>query len=311
MDNASTDGSAEKAVMQFPEIQLIRSEENQGFGAGSNLGAANAKGEYLAFLNPDTETSPGWLHPLIQALESNSMIGLATPKILMNDDSRTINTCGNEIHISGITLCRGFGREIYEFDTSEEVGAVSGAAFVIRKELFESLGGFDEDFFLYMEDTDLSVRARLLGYLSLYIPSSVIYHNYSLKLVARKIYFQERNRYLNLLKCFKWGTLFVLLPILLLAEVVTWGYSILRDKDNLMNKIHAYLWVLKHLNIIMDKRQKIQTMRSARDRDLLLIRHPRLDFEQTGDGILSKMAHFVFDPLFNLSKQAVLMFVWW
>ena len=81
---------------------------------------------------------------------------MATPDLL--------NTCGCDIHICGLTLCRGMGRPRDSYTQIDEVGAISGAAFAIRRELFDKLGGFDEDMFLYLEDIDLSWRARLAGY---------------------------------------------------------------------------------------------------------------------------------------------------
>ena len=91
-----------------------------------------------------------------------------------------------------------------------------------------------------MEDTDLSWRARLAGYRCLYVPTSIVYHEYTLRFGPRKIFYQERNRYLMLLKGAHWATLLVLLPALLLAEVVTWGFVLAQDRRRLANKARAY-----------------------------------------------------------------------
>ena len=156
VDNASSDGSAGWLAQSYPQIHLVNSPDNLGFAGGNNLGAHYANGRYLAFLNPDTVVEPGWLEALIAALESHPEAGLATSKILLLSDPERINTCGNDVHISGITLCRGMGLLRQSFSSQEEVSAASGAAFVIRKDVFEALDGFDERFFMYMEDTDLS-----------------------------------------------------------------------------------------------------------------------------------------------------------
>lgn len=311
VDNASTDESAEYVEQVFPEVSVIRNEANRGFGQGNNVGARRARGTYLAFLNPDTVVEPGWLEALITALEADPQSGLATSKILLLADPKRINTCGNEVHYTGLTLCRGMGMSHKAFTDLTEVSAVSGAAFGMRKEIFEALGGFDETFFLYMEDTDLSWRARLAGYRCVYVPQSVVHHDYSLRFGVRKTFYQERNRYLMLLKSLRWRTLLVLLPALLLAEVVTWGFVLLRERGHLANKLRAYAWIVKHWGQIMESRRRTQALRRIRDRDLIARCTQRLAFEQTGGGGIARLAHLVFDPLFSVLRRLALTLIWW
>jgi GT2 family glycosyltransferase len=307
VDNASTDGSAAAIEREYPEARLVRSARNRGFGAGCNLGARDAEGETLVFLNPDTTVEPGWLQALAGALERDEQAGLATAQVRLLDDPGRINTCGNEVHLTGLALCRGLGRPAGEFDRGQEVGAVSGAAFAIRRELFAALGGFDEDFFLYMEDTDLSLRARLAGFRCVYAPEAVVYHDYRLRIGPRKTYYQERNRYLILLKIFRWRTLLALSPALLLAEAITWGFSLARDRRNWANKLQAYVWVSRNLRAILEKRKQTQRLRAARDRELLAGAGYRLAFEQTGRDLISRGSHFIFDPLFFLLRSLALL----
>ena len=108
MDNGSTDGSAEYVEREFARVTLLRAGENLGFGGANNLAARQATGEYLAFLNPDTAVEPGWLRALIGALHGNPGVGLATPKILLLSRPDRINTCGNDVHFTGIPTVRGW-----------------------------------------------------------------------------------------------------------------------------------------------------------------------------------------------------------
>jgi len=310
VDNASTDGSAEYVERAFPQVKVIRNEVNRGFGHGGNVGARWARGKYLAFLNPDTVVEPGWLEALIAALEADPQAGLVTSKILLMSDPKRLNTCGNEVHCTGLTLCRGMGMTHDKFADLTEVSAVSGAAFAIRRDLFEALGGFDETFFLYMEDTDLSWRARLAGYRCLYVPQSIVHHDYRLRFGPHKTFLQERNRYLMLLKSLRWRTL-PLLPALLLAEVVTWGFVLLRERRHLTNKLRAYAWIVGHWGQIMESRRRTQELRRARDNDLMARCTYRLAFEQTGGGFIARLAHVVFDPLFFVFHRMALVLVWW
>jgi GT2 family glycosyltransferase len=298
VDNGSTDGSPERIESEFLDVQVICALANLGFGGGNNLGAHYAKGEYLAFLNQDTRVEPGWLNALIAALQDDPSVGMVTSKILLMDDPSRINTCGNDIHISGLTLCRGMGHPATEFESLEEVDAVSGAAFAMRRALFEELGGFDEDFFLYLEDTDLSLRARLAGWHIFYVHGSLVYHDYRLTFGSHKTYYHERNRYRMLLKNLRWRTLLVLLPALLLAEVVTWGFSLARDRKNLGNKLRAYAWMIRNWDDLKQTHNQTQALRQVPDRVLFASAQYRLGFEQTGSGWIPKLSHLIFDPLF-------------
>lgn len=311
VDNASSDGSASAVETRFSDVILIRSESNGGFGAGNNIGVRSSRGKYLVFLNPDTLVECGWLEPLLEPFENDDRAGLVTARILLKDQPDRINACGNSIHITGITLCRGLGQSRETFARAEQVDSVSGAAFAIRRALFDALDGFEEDAFLYMEDTDLSLRARLAGWRSLYAPGSIVLHDYRLKLTPLKVFYQERNRYLMLLKCFRFPTLILLLPALLLAEIISWGFVLLSDRANLTNKLRAYWWVIVNWSAIMRKRKLTQSLRKVRDRELLLHTDFRLDFGQANKGSVAMLAQLIFNPLFFVLRCVVLALVWW
>jgi GT2 family glycosyltransferase len=351
VDNASEDGSPDAIKEEFPWVRLIQSGANIGFGAGNNLGVRHARGEYLVFLNPDTLVSDGWLDGLVGELmhgggssEANSRearsgdpgpadagtgadgsgdagsrdalnvrpeVGLVTSKILMADDPDIINTCGNSIHLTGITLCRGLGEPREAMSQNEDVSAASGAAFAMRREVFEKLGGFDEDMFLYMEDTDLSLRAQIAGYKCRYVPRSIVLHRYALKMTPMKVFYQERNRYLMLLKNLRWATLAALLPAALWAEVITWAFVALKDRANAGNKIRAYRWIWSNWKSIRRKRATVQSLRRAPDRAIVRSMSIRLDFGQAASPALALLAHIVFDPIFALFKFVALAIVWW
>jgi hypothetical protein len=311
VDNASTDGSPEAAASRFPTVEVVRSPVNVGYGSGNNLGAASARGRSLVFLNPDTVAERGWLEALLEPLERSAGVGLATARIVLMDQPSRINTCGNEVHVSGLALCRGMGEPWDSFPVAGDVAAVSGAAFAIRKDVFDALGGFDEDFFLYVEDTDLSWRARLAGWKVLYEPASVVRHHYSLRVTPSKVYLQERNRYQMLLKCLRWPTLVALLPALVLAEMVTWGFVLLRDRANATGKLRAYAWVLRHRALIARKRRKTQALRRVDDRELLRQTGFRLDFGQASHDRVAGLARVVFDPLFFVLRGIALTLVRW
>jgi GT2 family glycosyltransferase len=311
VDNASSDGSAQHVAIRFPGVRLMRNNANLGFAAANNRAARQARGDYLAFLNPDTEVEPGWLEALIGALEAQPSAGLVTAQVLLMHDRGRTNTCGNNMHITGFTLCRAMGTPRSSDGTSVVVGAASGAAFAMRRDLYEALGGFDESFFLYMEDSDLSLRARLAGYCCLYVPSSLVYHDYRLCFGPQKTYYQERNRYAMLLKTFRWPSLLALVPALILGEVVAWGFVLLYEPGRLVNKLRAYTWIARHWLQLMQARRQTQLLRRVSDRDLLRLSTHRLDYGQIGNGPVSRIAGLILDPAFYILRSMVLGVVWW
>jgi GT2 family glycosyltransferase len=311
VDNASADGTADLIEINFSEVTLIRSQTNLGFGAGNNLAARSARGRYLIFLNPDTLVEEGWIEALLVQLESNTQAGLVTSRILLADEPNRINACGNAVHFTGLTLCRGLGQSREAYSKVEEVNAISGAAFAACHELIDALNGFDEDMFLYMEDTDLSWRARMLGWRCFYTPDSIVRHHYTLRIGPLKVFYQERNRYLMLLKTLKWPTLVILVPSLLLAEVITWGFVLYNDRANFKNKLRAYAWITSNWSEIMSKRSNTQLSRCVTDRELLRNTTFRMDFSQASKGLIGKLAQFLFDPLFLVLKAVVMTLVWW
>ena len=297
VDNASIDGAVDRVQAEFPSVRAVRCDQNLGFGAGNNLGAARAEGEYLVFLNPDTTVSAGWLEALIEPLVADTSAGLVTPKVLLARDPERINVAGLDVHLSGLSMCRGLDAPREALDEGAEVAAISGVAFAMRRDLFEALGGFDESFFMYVEDVDLSLRTWLAGYRCLYVPRAVVRHRYALRVDARKTFWVERGRYLLLIKAFRLRTLLALLPTLLLVEVITWGWVLLREPRAAVEKLRAYGWVLAHRTEIAAKRRRVQVSRVADDADFLARCQWRLDFGQLAGPRLARAAEIVFAPL--------------
>ncbi|HZZ81594.1 MAG TPA: glycosyltransferase family 2 protein [Gemmataceae bacterium] len=309
-DNGSTDGSVEYIEANFPQTRIIKNGANLGFAAANNRAAEQAQSEILVFLNPDTTVEPDWLEELLKPF-SDPAVGLTTSKLILMPDPAHLNTCGNDVHVSGITLCRGMGKPRENYAHDEDVAAVSGAAFAIRREIFEAVGGFNEAFFIYMEETAMSLEGQLRGWRCVYVCKSIVYHDYALRFGPRKILFQERNRYMMLLQIYRLPTLMILLPAFLLAEIITWGFVILRDRRNWQNKLLAYAGVLENWRSIRAKRLLNQAQRKVRDRELLAITTSRLDFGQVTRGPVALAAALIFTPLFGLFRLVALALVRW
>lgn len=236
VDNCSTDGTVEFIRDNFSFVKIIESKKNLGFGAGNNLGVKYAEGDYLVMLNPDTVVEDGWLKELVKPLKEEKLI--TTPKILTYDASM-INTCGIVNHFTGLPFTRDLGSESNVHQKPEYVSGFSGCCFAIRKKDFIAIGGFDENFFLYNEDTDLSWRMHLKGFKILFVPTSVVRHDYTLKVPPEKIYHLEKGRYMILRKYLSWQDFFLLSPSLILVEFLTFGYAIKCGWRGIMNKCNA------------------------------------------------------------------------
>jgi GT2 family glycosyltransferase len=312
VDNASSDGSAELVETAYPHVRLVKAGRNLGFGGGNNLGASVAQGEYLVFLNSDTIADKNWLHPLLSVMERDPSIGLATVKLLLMHDPERINTCGNDVHFTGFGYLRAYGTCADTYTQDEEVCAISGAAFAIRKDLFHSLGGFDECFFpAYVEDTDLSWQVRLAGYRNVVVADSIVFHDYNTKFAPEKYYWLERNRWQLILKTFRLRTLTLMLPVLLLSEIMTWGFASLQGGKHLQAKLRMYGWIFRHMQSIRKSRKQRQSTRIASDRDLLNWCTPYLNFSQVSTGVLGSTASAIFNPLYALWYRFLLAVVRW
>lgn len=211
-------------------------------------------------------------------------------------------TGANHSHFTGLDFCRGLDEPSTSFSEPQEVSAVSGCSFAIRREVFEELGGFDPDFFLYLEDVDLSWRARLAGYkiLYMYMPSSIVYHKFRLSVAPWKEFYLERNRYLMLLKNYSLKMLILITPALIVAEIVTWGHAVLNGFPYVYNKFRAYRWILANPRRILNKRCEIQKNRKISDKEFILLLEWKIPFEQViGNGFLSSMVDAIFNSFYK------------
>jgi hypothetical protein len=296
VDNSTNDESTEYFKNEFLGVRYIKSASNGGYSEGNNIGMQYAKGKYIVIVNPDTVVDDNWLVQLIKPLEDHEEIAITTSKILLYDNPNKINTFSNCSHFTGLDFCKGLWEPADRYSKSEETSVISGCSFAIRRLIFEELGGFDTDFFLYLEDIDLSWRARLAGYRIIAIPESIVFHKFNLFITPRKEFYLERNRYQMLLKDYSLKTLILLLPALMVTEGMTWGHAIIQGLPYVWNKLRSYGWVIANINIIMRKRYRVQKSRKISDRELIKFLEWRIPFEQV---IKNKFAGHIISTIFN------------
>lgn len=188
IDNASTDGSSEGLAAAVP-LTVVRNADNRGFGAACNQGAAGSDADFLLFLNPDTRLMPGSLARPVRYLraDENAKVGIVGIQLVDADGRVARNTAraptawsmvGNSVGLDRLAPRLFPPHFVTEWahDQTRPVDQVMGAFFLVRRSMFEALGGFDERFFVYYEDLDLSVRAHAQGWRSVYLSTAQAFH---------------------------------------------------------------------------------------------------------------------------------------
>ena len=180
VDDASSDATAQWVAENHPWVRLIVNRRNIGFAASCNTGAAAARGRYVALLNNDTEPAATWLAELARAIAAHPDAAIVASKLLLFDRRDTLHTTGDMLGADGIPRNRGVWEEDRgQYDVAGEIFSGCGGASAYRKDVWQALGGFDEDFWMYLEDVDLGFRARLLGCAAVFAPEARVYHRLS------------------------------------------------------------------------------------------------------------------------------------
>jgi GT2 family glycosyltransferase len=246
-------------------VTLISPGENIGFAGGCNEGARHATGDALVFLNPDTVLAPGALEGLVGPLEDPT-IGIVSARLRLLDRPELLNSAGNEVHVTGISWAGRYGEPAETVAELRDVAFPTGAAMAIRRELFEQLGGFTEELFMYTEDLDLGWRVRLRGLRVVVNPAADVYHEYEFGRNPGKEYLLERNRLVFVLSAYSPRLLFLLSPVLVSTEA---AMLLLAVKERwARDKLAGWGWLLRHASWLRRHRRETQALRRVRDREL-------------------------------------------
>jgi GT2 family glycosyltransferase len=214
VDNGSSDGSVDLIESQYGRrITLIKNDVNVGFAEGNNIGIRASSGYYIALLNNDAVADSHWIEELVKGAErSEKAYGMWASKILFYDNKKIIDTAGHLMYPDGLNRGRGKGEvDEGQYDKQEEVFFPSGCAALYARRMIDIIGGFDDVFFAYGDDTDLGLKARIAGWKCLYVPTSKVFHKSSATAgmyTPSKAYLIERNRIWILVKYFPISDIF-------------------------------------------------------------------------------------------------------
>lgn len=273
VDNGCT-SDAVATLPADPRLLVVTSEQNLGFTGGVALGAGRTRAGVLALVNSDAIVAPDALAELHDALESAG-VGLVCAQVRLGDAQDTVNSVGNPLHVLGLSWAGHMGESVSDHDERGPVASVSGACMALRRELWDRLGGFPEEFFAYLEDLELSWRCWQQGLRVEYVPRAVAVHHYEFSRSPLKMYLVERNRLLFLATCYETRTLVLLAPallafdlaLLLVAALQGWGRQ----------KVRGWAWLLTHLGWVRRRRALVQGARTVPDRDLAHLLTVRFD----------------------------------
>lgn len=230
-DNASTDDSLSFLSQHYPSVEQIILPHNYGFAKGYNEALKNVEADLFVLLNSDVEVEAAWLEPMVALMQGDPSLGALQPKVRAYHNKHLFEyagAAGGWIDFLGYPFARGRMFEVLEedrgqYNNAEEIFWATGAAMMVRSELYQKLGGFDDFFFAHMEEIDLCWRIHLAGYRIMACPASVVYHVGGGTLPrgnARKTFLNFRNNMIMLLKNLPAGEKGWIIPLRMMLDWV-------------------------------------------------------------------------------------------
>jgi GT2 family glycosyltransferase len=273
VDNGCTSPSLD-ALRNRPRVTVLTPGTNTGFTGGCNLAAAQTDSEFLAFINSDALVEPDALSELVK-VAARPEVGLTSASLRLADRPELLNSAGNPVHVLGLSWAGHLGERAAEHAVEAPITSVTGAAIVVRRQVWDALGGFTEPFFAYCEDADLSLRCWQQGWDVVFVPSAVVLHHYEFGRNKAKFYLLERNRLAMVLSLYEGRTLALLAPALIAFELATCAVAAVSGW--LPAKIRGYRWLLRERQWLLTHRGAVQRARRRDDRFLAGLLVARLE----------------------------------
>ncbi|QKE85500.1 glycosyltransferase [Arthrobacter sp. NEB 688] len=244
-----------RALPDVSGVRVVVPPTNGGFGSGCAAGVDATDGDVLVFVNSDAVLRPGALAVLAREA-ARPAVGLVGGLVLLPGGEGVVNSAGLPVHLSGLSWCDGYGDPVARHLRPRALTSVAGALFACRREVWQELGGMDATYFMYHEDTDLSLRAHLAGYEVAYRPDAVAVHAYEFGRNPLKMFHLERNRVLTVLGDYPRHLLLRVLPVLLLLEPL---YLVIALRDGWgREKVRAWMWLVRNAAHVVRRRRRVQ-----------------------------------------------------
>jgi GT2 family glycosyltransferase len=267
VDNASSDGSVNR-LRRFPLVRLMAQSQNTGFARGNNLAieAASPESEWIGLMNPDAFAEPLWLEELLTAAQRNTSFDVFGSKLVNAADTSILDGVGDAYHMSGLVWRMAHGLPSSDAAAAEvEIFSACAAAALYRRSALREIGGFDEDYFCYVEDVDLGFRLKLAGRRCLYVPQSVAHHVGSGTTGGQHsdfaLYHGHRNLVWTFVKDMPGVLFWLLLPMHVMLNLATVVWFALRGQGGVI--VRAKCDAILGLPNMWRKRKQIQKNRVA------------------------------------------------
>ena len=265
-DNNSTDGSKEWIKEHYPDVKIAAFDDNYGYTGGNNRAVPFAEKEILLFLNNDVEVTPDWLIGISTAFEADDEVAIVQPKLLSVEQPEYFEyagAAGGYLDMLGYPFCRGrvldtVEKDVGQYDDETEIVWASGAAFAIRKEIFTTLGGFDEDFEFHMEEIDLCWRIQNSGYKIRYNNTTEVFHANASTLNQnnpRKTFLNYRNKLFMITKNSQNNLFFLLIEKIFIDALISIFILFSKGFNHFFAIIKAYFSFYKHINLLLEFRK--------------------------------------------------------
>lgn len=263
MDNGSTDGSAEK-VAGLAGVAVRTLGENLGFAAGNNRAFLDCDTEFVALLNPDAFPEQDWLEKLLAAARAYPDVAAFGSRQMVADVESVVDGLGDVYHLSGLVWRWGHGRPLTTADlVPREIFSPCAGAALYRRDALGDVGGFDEDYFCYLEDVDLGFRLRLAGYRAMYVPDAVVHHVGSATTGGQhsdfSLYHGHRNLVWTFVKDMPGILFWLMLPLHLLLNLASIVWFALQGRGRVI--LRAKRDALFGLQKMWRKRRQVQSRR--------------------------------------------------
>lgn len=297
IDNASTDGSLSAVKRSFgsdSRVKLVGNRENVGHSEGCNIGAKITEGQYIVFLDADIAFEDrNWLRELVKVMENNTSVGLAQAKLVVSEDSSRLDCVCVAIDALG-TWAANYGSKAGMLKEDFEILAASSGCSIIRREVFNQAGGFDPDYFIYDDDTDLSLRVWLMGYRVMFVSSAVVIHRGGVLrgISGTMLYYSSKNRLATVLKNYELRNVWWRFSVLaFFTFMVSAGFFAVKKHEEAKATLKGLMNPLRNLPRIWQKRLLFQSKRRVKDSELIKGGLIRNGFQSTLQDFKIKLKH--------------------
>lgn len=303
VDNDSRKSTKKFIEQTVPTAKIITTKQNLGWAGGNNIAIKKSqlKYNYFIFLNIDTTLDSNWLKELITYAKETDQ-GIIQSKIMLFNTNK-INSFGNRINFLGIGYCNCFGKE--QCPEVVNIDYTSGASMLVKKEVFQKIGLFSSEFFMYHDDLEFCWRARIAGFKLGIAQKSLCYHKYSFAGTMKYIYFMERNRLITLLSLESIKSILIILPILIPFELSMIIYLGLKGKLNEKVKSILYIFSPSGIKLIRTKRKEVKTYRSLKDKDIIKNFSGTVQNYQEQSLIFYKLANQILNFYWSIARRFI------